>query len=57
VIYRTVLGYYRGGGHELHAQPEDALDMRKAMPRDATRRVSSVVPLTKPIMPEDLEWH
>ncbi|CAM9342792.1 unnamed protein product [Ectocarpus fasciculatus] len=46
VIYRQVLGYYSG--------EEDAYDMRKAMLRDTGRR--SVVPLTKPINPEDLEW-
>jgi N-terminal acetyltransferase B complex catalytic subunit len=46
--YRRVLGYYSG---EL---PEDALDMRKALPRDVQR--SSIVPLDHPVRPEDLEW-
>ena len=46
--YRRVLGYYSG---EL---PEDALDMRKALPRDVHRE--SIVPLEHPVRPEDLEW-
>lgn len=45
-VYRQVLGYYSG--------EEDAYDMRKALPRDVHKK--SVVPLTKPILPEDLEW-
>jgi hypothetical protein len=44
-VYRRVLGYYSG--------EEDALDMRKAMPRDVAKR--SVVPLKRPVRPEDLE--
>jgi N-terminal acetyltransferase B complex catalytic subunit len=47
-VYRRVLGYYSG---EL---PEDAFDMRKALPRDVDKE--SVVPLDHPIRPEDLEW-
>lgn len=39
-------GYYSGD--------EDAFDMRKAMPRDADKL--SVVPLKKPVRPEDLEF-
>lgn len=46
--YRRVLGYYSG---EL---PEDALDMRKALPRDVHKQ--SMVPLDHPVLPEDLEW-
>lgn len=45
-MYRQVLGYYSG--------EEDAYDMRKALPRDKAKE--SVVPLSKPILPEDLEW-
>ena len=45
-VYRGVLGYYSG--------EEDAFDMRKALPRDAEKK--SIVPLAKPILPEDLEW-
>ena len=45
-VYRTVLGYYSG--------EEDAYDMRKALPRDAQKK--SVVPLKRPIRPEDLEF-
>ncbi|CAB1119592.1 unnamed protein product [Ectocarpus sp. 8 AP-2014] len=45
-VYRRVLGYYSG--------EEDAFDMRKALPRDTDKK--SVVPLSHPIMPEDLEW-
>lgn len=44
-IYRTVLGYYSGD--------EDAYDMRKAMSRDKEGR--SVIPLTRPIYPHELE--
>jgi len=46
--YRRVLGYYSGD------DPEDALDMRKALPRDKHKQ--SVIPLDKPVRPEDLEW-
>lgn len=41
-----VLGYYSG--------EEDAYDMRKALKRDAKKE--SVVPLGRPILPEELEW-
>ena len=41
-----VLKYYSG--------EEDAYDMRKALRRDALRE--SVVPLKKPITPDELEW-
>lgn len=44
--YRTVLGYY--------SNAEDALDMRKAMPRDVKKQ--SIVPLKRPVRPEDLEF-
>ena len=43
--YRTVLGYYSG--------EEDAYDMRKALPRDVDKK--SIIPLTEPVYPEDLE--
>jgi len=45
-IYRTVLQYYSGD--------EDAYDMRKAMPRDVHKQ--SIVPLKRPVKPEDLEF-
>jgi N-terminal acetyltransferase B complex catalytic subunit len=45
-VYRTVLQYYSGD--------EDAYDMRKAMPRDV--HMKSVIPLKKPVRPEDLEF-
>ena len=48
VKYRRVLGYYSGD------DAEDALDMRKALPRDTLKQ--SVIPLDKPVSPEDLEW-
>ncbi|KAL7536980.1 hypothetical protein ACHAWF_005615 [Thalassiosira exigua] len=48
VQYRRVLGYYSGD------DVEDALDMRKALPRDKHKQ--SVIPLDKPVLPEDLEW-
>ena len=44
-VYRRVLGYYSG--------EEDAFDMRKAMPRDVLKR--SVIPLKRPVKPEELE--
>ncbi len=44
--YRQVLGYYCG--------EEDGLDMRKAMNRDIDKK--SMVPLGRPILPEELEW-
>lgn len=46
IVYRQVLGYY--------SQQEDAYDMRKALRRDVLKK--SVVPLTRPIKPEELEW-
>jgi N-terminal acetyltransferase B complex catalytic subunit len=45
-IYRRVLGYYSG--------EEDAFDMRKALKRD--KKKASIVPLSRPIRPEELEW-
>ncbi len=48
IQYRRVLGYYSGD------DPEDALDMRKALSRD--KKKQSVIPLDKPVFPEDLEW-
>ena len=45
-VYREVLGYYSG--------EENAYDMRKAMAKDVHKR--SVVPLTRPIRPEELEF-
>eukprot|EP01094_Clydonella_sp_ATCC50884_P018121 TRINITY_DN3298_c1_g1_i2.p1 TRINITY_DN3298_c1_g1~~TRINITY_DN3298_c1_g1_i2.p1 ORF type:complete len:123 (+),score=52.95 TRINITY_DN3298_c1_g1_i2:298-666(+) len=44
--YRTVLKYYSG--------EEDALDMRKALPRDVNKE--SVVPLKHPITPDQLAY-
>jgi N-terminal acetyltransferase B complex catalytic subunit len=41
-----VLGYYSGS--------ENAYDMRKAMPRDVEKK--SVIPLRRPVKPEDLEF-
>eukprot|EP00542_Grammatophora_oceanica_P014717 CAMPEP_0194028016 /NCGR_PEP_ID=MMETSP0009_2-20130614/2042_1 /TAXON_ID=210454 /ORGANISM="Grammatophora oceanica, Strain CCMP 410" /LENGTH=175 /DNA_ID=CAMNT_0038667247 /DNA_START=106 /DNA_END=630 /DNA_ORIENTATION=+ len=48
VPYRRVLGYYTGD------DGEDAFDMRKSMSRDISKK--SMVPLGRPIRPEDLEW-
>lgn len=45
-VYRRVVGYYSG--------QEDAYDMRKAMPRDVDK--SSVVPMSRPVYPEELEF-
>ena len=48
-VYRTVLEYYSG------EFPENALDMRKCLPRDKDKL--SIVPLENPLIrPEDLEW-
>ncbi|KAG8344692.1 Acetyltransferase (GNAT) family Acetyltransferase (GNAT) domain [Trypanosoma vivax] len=58
VVYRRVLGYYRGDGAKgPFKHDEDALDMRKAMPRDRERARSSVIPLSAPVRPEELEWN
>lgn len=56
IVYRRVTQYYQAQKGGLFPS-EDALDMRKAMPRNATRSKSSVIPLTHPVRPEDLEWH
>lgn len=48
VTYRRVLGYYSGD------DPEDAFDMRKALPRDVKKK--SVIPMDRPVLPEELEW-
>jgi len=45
IVYRQVIGYY--------AAEEDAYDMRKAMPRDKDK--TSMIPLSEPVYPEDLE--
>mmetsp|Transcript_1275 Transcript_1275/g.1344 ORF Transcript_1275/g.1344 Transcript_1275/m.1344 type:complete len:84 (-) Transcript_1275:236-487(-) len=45
-VYRRVLGYYSG--------EEDALDMRKALQRDKEKL--SVVPLSRPVTADELEW-
>lgn len=50
--FRRVLGYYSSGyGDELS---EDALDMRKALPRDVKKE--SIIPCDRPVRPEELEW-
>ncbi|GMI76088.1 NatB catalytic subunit [Hibiscus trionum] len=46
VIYRRVLRYYSG--------EEDGLDMRKALSRDVEKK--SVIPLKRPITPDELEY-
>jgi N-terminal acetyltransferase B complex catalytic subunit len=55
VTYRRVLDYYSSGGIlSSEVETEDALDMRKALPRDVNQE--STVPLDHPVRPEDLEW-
>ncbi|KYQ92318.1 hypothetical protein DLAC_11648 [Tieghemostelium lacteum] len=44
-IYRTVIEYYSG--------EEDALDMRKALPRDVEKK--SIIPLKHPVYPSDAD--
>eukprot|EP00252_Welwitschia_mirabilis_P000942 TRINITY_DN1092_c0_g1_i2.p1 TRINITY_DN1092_c0_g1~~TRINITY_DN1092_c0_g1_i2.p1 ORF type:complete len:152 (-),score=36.17 TRINITY_DN1092_c0_g1_i2:281-736(-) len=46
VIYRRVLHYYSGD--------EDALDMRKALPRDVGKK--SIIPMKRPVTPDELEY-
>lgn len=46
--YRRVIGYYNG------EDAEDALDMRKALPRDKNKQ--SIIPLDRPVHPWELEW-
>ncbi|KAJ3128888.1 N(alpha)-acetyltransferase 20, NatB catalytic subunit [Nowakowskiella sp. JEL0407] len=48
-VYRRVIDYYSG------PESEDAFDMRKALPRDVNKE--SVVPLTRPVHPDELEWN
>ncbi|XP_018649067.1 putative n-acetyltransferase [Schistosoma mansoni] len=48
IIYRRVLNYYWGS-----VEDEDAFDMRKALSADVLKR--SVIPMTRPIRPEELE--
>ena len=61
IKYRTVLGYYSdgppGATGAARQRGEDAMDLRKAMPRNNERAKSAVIPLTKPIQPHELEWH
>jgi N-terminal acetyltransferase B complex catalytic subunit len=45
-VYRRVLRYYGG------SPPEDAFDMRKALPRDANGE--SVIPLPAPVTADDI---
>jgi len=44
-VYRQVIGYYSG--------EEDALDMRKALPRDVQKK--SIVPLPHPVYPDEVD--
>jgi len=60
-VYRRVLGYYSSGGanadsadDDYDMMTEDALDMRKALPRDKNKL--SVIPMDRPVRPEELEW-
>ncbi|OEL17428.1 N-alpha-acetyltransferase 20 [Dichanthelium oligosanthes] len=46
VVYRRVLRYYSG--------EEDGLDMRKALSQDVEKK--SVIPLKRPITPDELEY-
>ncbi len=68
VVYRQVLGYYSGASpedaygaqHVLHDSRErpsltlQHADMRKALPRDVQKQ--SVIPLTRPVRPEEIEF-
>jgi N-terminal acetyltransferase B complex catalytic subunit len=67
IVYRRVLGYYAGSDEEdafgktftkiLASVKCNCLyitDMRKALPRDETGK--SIIPLTHPITPDQLEW-
>ena len=53
ITYRVVAGYYQGA---RGIPSEDALDLRKALPRDKERAKSAVVPLGRVITPAELEW-
>ena len=52
-VYRRVLNYYGSSGKD--GMEEDAFDMRKSMTRDELKE--TMVPLKKPVKPEDIEWH
>ena len=55
IPYRRVLSYYSSGLDDHNEDDtEDAWDMRKALPRDKHKQ--SVIPLNRPIRPEELEW-
>lgn len=57
IVYRRVLNYYHGDGPKgPFKNDEDALDMRLALSRDQERQRSSVIPLDRPIKPDELEW-
>ena len=51
-VYRRVLEYYTGSGAAV--KDEDAFDMRKAMSRDSEGK--SVIPLNRPVRPEELDF-
>lgn len=57
IIYRTVLKYYLGDKNHHVKNDEDAFDMRRAMPRNACRSKSSVIPMTRAVKPEELQWN
>ncbi|KAE8782764.1 N-acetyltransferase 5-like protein [Hordeum vulgare] len=46
VVYRRVLRYYSG--------EEDGIDMRKALSQDVDKK--SIIPLKRPITPDELEY-
>eukprot|EP01029_Cantina_marsupialis_P028877 TRINITY_DN778121_c0_g1_i1.p1 TRINITY_DN778121_c0_g1~~TRINITY_DN778121_c0_g1_i1.p1 ORF type:complete len:198 (-),score=47.96 TRINITY_DN778121_c0_g1_i1:125-655(-) len=49
-VYRRILGYYSGAD-----DGEDGLDMRKSLTADPEKK--KMIPLKRPIKPEELEWH
>ena len=53
IVYRRVLKYYQGS---KEISDEDALDMRKPMTANTSRKKSAVIPLKHPILPHQLEW-
>lgn len=52
-VFRRVIGYY-GRTSAAVDDSEDAFDMRRACPRNASRKIDAMVPLSRPIKPHEM---
>jgi N-terminal acetyltransferase B complex catalytic subunit len=52
-VFRKVLGYY-GRTSASVDDSENAFDMRRACKRNATRKIDAMIPLPRPIKPENM---